>query len=361
MWQSIVHVEHYVRNIAGALARVDPANAVAYRERAGRYTAELRTLDAEIRQTLTTVPSAARKVVSSHESFTYFDKTYGVRFLAAKGISNESEPSAADVARLIRQLRKEKVLAVFIENISDPRLAELIRKESGARLGGTLYSDALSAADGPAPTYVALMRHNLATPMASLRPRRPAPASDAQGENACRGIRHSGLRCAGFAGSIHVSAIRQNRDPSRLIRAQAVNAEQAFNIANHALGSKSGTRRQLAELRNAILVGALRVNAFTLGKDKTVLAERQALVALRHQMHFHPAQRVVVERAMSEAIKFDMCAKFAPEPLQKIQVECGCDALRVVIGGFEQGSILLEIHTDQQAPPCAQHGAHALQ
>lgn len=170
MWQSIAHVERYVQNIAEALSRVDPANAAAYRERAGRYAAELKALDAEIRQTLATVPSDARKVVSSHESFTYFDKTYGVRFLAAKGISNESEPSAADVARLIRQLRKEKVVAVFIENISDPRLAELIRKESGARLGGTLYSDALSAADGPAPTYVALMRHNLATLMASLRP-----------------------------------------------------------------------------------------------------------------------------------------------------------------------------------------------
>lgn len=162
-WQDVVHAQHYVANIADALAQADPANAKAYRDNAARYAAELKGLDAEIRSALAAIPAERRKVVSAHDAFGYFAHAYGVRFLAPAGISNQSEPSAAGVAQLIRQLRRENVPAVFVESVSDPRLIERIRKESGARLGGTLYSDALSAADGPAPTYVAMMRHNLRT------------------------------------------------------------------------------------------------------------------------------------------------------------------------------------------------------
>lgn len=169
-WQDVARAQRYVANIADALAQADAANAKDYRDNAARYAAELKALDAEIRTTLAAIPADRRKVVSAHDAFGYFAHAYGVRFLAPAGISNQSEPSAAGVAKLIRQLRQENVPAVFVESVSDPRLIERIRKESGARLGGTLYSDALSAADGPAPTYVAMMRHNLRTLLDGMTP-----------------------------------------------------------------------------------------------------------------------------------------------------------------------------------------------
>jgi len=169
-WQDARNTIRYVANIADALAEVDPAGAQAYRENAARYAAELKTLDATMRDALARVPAERRKVVSSHDAFGYLGHAYGVRFVAAVGVSNQSEASAAGVARLIRQLRRENVPAVFVENVSDPRLVERIRNESGARLGGTLYSDALSGPDGPAPTYLAMMRHNLETLIDGLSP-----------------------------------------------------------------------------------------------------------------------------------------------------------------------------------------------
>lgn len=167
-WQDVGNALRYVANIADALAEADPAGAAAYRTNAERYGAELKALDAEIRAALAAVPRERRRVVSSHDAFGYFSHAYDVRFIAAAGISNQSEPSASGIAKLIRQLREERAAAVFVENVGNPRLAERIRKESGARIGGTLYSDALSGPDGPAPTYVGMMRYNLKTLMQGL-------------------------------------------------------------------------------------------------------------------------------------------------------------------------------------------------
>lgn len=160
-WQDVRNAQRYVANIAAALADIDPGGADHYRDNAARYTAALQALDAEIRSTLATLPAQRRKVVTSHDAFGYFGRAYDVRFLAAAGVGSHSEPSAAGIARLVRQLRRENVAVVFLENVNDPRLIERIGIESGARVGGTLYSDALSAADGPAPTYLDMMRHNL--------------------------------------------------------------------------------------------------------------------------------------------------------------------------------------------------------
>ena len=91
----------------------------------------------------------------------YFGAAYGVEFIAPHGVSTEAEASARDVARIIVQIRREKIPAVFLENVTDPRLLERIARESGARIGGTLYSDALTGPDGPAPSYIDLMRHNV--------------------------------------------------------------------------------------------------------------------------------------------------------------------------------------------------------
>lgn len=168
-WQDVANARIYVENIAAALARIDPDGAQHYRDNAARYTAALATLDAEIRRTLSVLPPARRKVVTSHDAFGYFDRAYGIRFLPAAGVGSHSEPSAAGIARLIRQLRREDIPVVFIENVKDPRLIERIGKESGARVGGTLYSDALSGPDGPAPTYIDMMRFNVDALVDGLR------------------------------------------------------------------------------------------------------------------------------------------------------------------------------------------------
>lgn len=160
-WQDVGNARRYVANIADALAHADPEGASAYRANAERYDGQLQALDAEIRAAFAGLPAERRKVVSSHAAFGYFGRAYGVQFLSPVGVSNNAEPTAKGVARLIRQLKAEKVPAVFIENVADSRLIDRIRSESGARIGGTLYSDALSSADGLAPSYVQMMRANL--------------------------------------------------------------------------------------------------------------------------------------------------------------------------------------------------------
>jgi zinc/manganese transport system substrate-binding protein len=167
-WQDVANVQVYAANIAAALIAADPAGADAYQANVARYRAELGALDADIRAAIARLPQERRRAVCSHDAFAYFARAYGLTFLAPVGAAGYSKPGARDVARLIAQLRSEKAPAVFIETIIDPRLIERIRIESGAAMGGTLYSDALSPAEGPAPTYLAMMRHNLGTLMAAL-------------------------------------------------------------------------------------------------------------------------------------------------------------------------------------------------
>lgn len=159
-WQDAANVLRYVDNIAQALAELDPAGQADYAANAARYKEKVTALDAEIRQAFLALPAAQRRVVTTHDAFAYFGKAYGIRFISPVGVSTDAEASAADVARIIRQVRKERIPAVFIENVTDSRLLERIRQESGARLGGTLYSDSLSGDAGPAPNYLEMMRHN---------------------------------------------------------------------------------------------------------------------------------------------------------------------------------------------------------
>ena len=167
-WQSVANVRIYVANIRDGLAKVDPAHADAYRSAAEAYTAELDRLDTAVRQAVEKIPPANRRIITTHDAFGYFADAYGLRFIAPQGVSTDSEASPRDVARIIRQIRQEKIPAVFLENISDPRLMQQIARESGAVIGGKVFSDALSRPDGPAPTYVAMMRHNLAAFTAAL-------------------------------------------------------------------------------------------------------------------------------------------------------------------------------------------------
>ncbi|MEW8508878.1 MAG: metal ABC transporter substrate-binding protein [Candidatus Thiodiazotropha sp.] len=168
-WQSLANAQIYVRNIAEGLAAVDPAGAETYRSNAVRYLKEIDVVEAQVREAVASLPVERRKVVTSHDAFGYFSAAYGIEFHAPVGVSTEVEASAGDVARLIRQIKKEKILAVFVENISDRRLLDQIILETGARIGGTLYSDALSKADGPAGSYLGMMRHNIRVLVAAVR------------------------------------------------------------------------------------------------------------------------------------------------------------------------------------------------
>jgi zinc/manganese transport system substrate-binding protein len=159
-WQDLANALGYVANIKDGLCRVDGARCAHYAYNAGAYQAEVALLHAEIKSSLRAFAPERRKVITSHDAFGYFGHAYGVTFLAPQGLSTESEPSAKVVARLIDQIRREKVKALFVDSISDPRLVEQIARETGAKVGGTLYSDALSKRGGPASTYLDMMRHN---------------------------------------------------------------------------------------------------------------------------------------------------------------------------------------------------------
>ncbi|GJD57179.1 metal ABC transporter substrate-binding protein [Methylobacterium dankookense] len=160
-WQSVANVKTYIANIRDGLAKADPAHAEDYARNATAYTAALDRLEGEIRQTIAAIPTEHRRIITTHDSFGYFSAAYGLAFLAPQGVSTASEASPRDVARIIRQIRRDKVPAVFLETIADPRLMQQIARESGARIGGKVYSDSLSPPDGPAPTYLDLMRANL--------------------------------------------------------------------------------------------------------------------------------------------------------------------------------------------------------
>lgn len=162
-WQDLSNALRYVDNIAQALSDADPAGKAVYQTNATKYKQEIGALDGELRRSFNAIPAERRKVVTSHDAFGYFSRAYGISFISPVGINTDAEPSAADVGRIIKQIRREKIPAAFIESFSDPRLLERIRLESGARIGGTLYSDSLSKADGPAPTYLDMMRHNAKT------------------------------------------------------------------------------------------------------------------------------------------------------------------------------------------------------
>ena len=162
-WQDLSNALRYVDNIAAALSAADPAGHEIYRANAEKYKREIVALDEQIRTSFNAIPAEQRRAVTSHDAFGYFSRAYGIAFISPVGINTDAEPSAGDVGRIIRQIRREHIRAVFMESISDPRLLKRIRQESGARIGGTLYSDSLSKADGPAATYLDLMRHNART------------------------------------------------------------------------------------------------------------------------------------------------------------------------------------------------------
>ena len=160
-WQNPDNVVLYVRNIAAALGKVDPAGSAVYQANSTAYVKELQALDAWAQTQFAAIPAAKRKVITSHDAFGYFAAHYQITFLAPQGISTDAEPSAKDVAQLIRQIQREKIKAVFVENMSNPKLLAQLARDAGVTVGPALYVDALSAQGGPAGSYLQLMRHNV--------------------------------------------------------------------------------------------------------------------------------------------------------------------------------------------------------
>jgi zinc/manganese transport system substrate-binding protein len=162
-WQSLANGRVYVQNIRDGLIAADPAGKDTYTANAMKFLADIDQEDMEVRAAVAKLPPARRKIITTHDAFGYFGATYGMDFIAPEGVSTESEASAKDVAKIIRQIKAQKIPAVFLENVTDHRLLDQIAKETGAKVGGTLYSDALSEPSGPAGTYLDMFRHNIAT------------------------------------------------------------------------------------------------------------------------------------------------------------------------------------------------------
>jgi zinc/manganese transport system substrate-binding protein len=167
-WQSVANAKEYVVNIRDALAAADPPDAEFFRQNAQAYLAKLEALDGEVRRSVDQIPQSRRKMISTHDAFGYFAARYGVEFIAPVGVSTEAEANARDIAKIIAQVKAEHIPAVFLERISDPRLMRRISAETGAKIGGTLYSDSLSDEKGDAPTYIDMVRHNIRTLTSAL-------------------------------------------------------------------------------------------------------------------------------------------------------------------------------------------------
>ena len=167
-WQSLENARRYANNITSALIQLQPESANYFTQRNQQFAADTLKLQQTAKQLFSAIPADQRLVVTSHDAFGYFGQEYGIQFLAPLGMSTDSEASAGNVAKLIRQIKSQNIRAVFVENITDPRLMEQVARETGARIGGSLYSDALSSASGPASTYLEMIRHNIKLISAAL-------------------------------------------------------------------------------------------------------------------------------------------------------------------------------------------------
>jgi zinc/manganese transport system substrate-binding protein len=162
-FQSVGNARIYVNNISAALCAADEKDCQAFKDNASAYIARLNSLETEVKESIAKISPEKRRVITSHDAFGYFAHAYGLTFLAPEGVSTEAEASAADVVKIVQQIREQKASALFVENISDPRLIEQIGRETGLKVSGVLFSDALSPKDGPAATYIDMMRHNVRT------------------------------------------------------------------------------------------------------------------------------------------------------------------------------------------------------
>ncbi|WP_394754903.1 metal ABC transporter solute-binding protein, Zn/Mn family [Rhodoferax sp.] len=168
-WQDPSNVVIYIKNIAQSLASLDPAGAVHYQKNSEVYIQELQALDQFTNKQIAPLSVKQRQVITSHDAFAYFAARYQIRFWAPQGINADIEPSAKEVAQLIRQIKRDQIKAVFLENMSNPKLLAQIAQDTGVTLGAKLYVDALSGPNEPGSTYLKMMRHNVAQLVAGMQ------------------------------------------------------------------------------------------------------------------------------------------------------------------------------------------------
>ena len=168
-WQSLNNAKIYVENIRAGLVQFLPESRAAIDQRASDYQARIDALDQYTHQAFYQIPLANRRVMTTHDAFGYFAASYQIEFLSIQGWSTDREPSAAQVGQLIRQIRQDRIKALFFEHLADTRLVERIADETGAKLGGTLYVDALTAPGTPADTYLKMFALNVETILNTLR------------------------------------------------------------------------------------------------------------------------------------------------------------------------------------------------
>jgi zinc/manganese transport system substrate-binding protein len=168
-FQDLANAQIYAANIAKVLSEAAPANAAEFTANADTLIAEMAALDQELKSAFAAIPQERRRVLTSHDAFRYFGSAYGIDFVSVQGVSTEAEATADDLANIVRQARDGHLSAIFLENMSDPRLAETVGQESGVKIGGELYADALSEPNGPAPDYVSLIRHNAKQLLAAMQ------------------------------------------------------------------------------------------------------------------------------------------------------------------------------------------------
>lgn len=169
LWHDLMRMQAYIGNIAKGLAAADPAGADGYRARGDAYAAELRALDDWAAAEIGRLPQAHRKVITQHNAFGYLAARYQIAFMAPQGVTTQAEASAEAVGRLVRQIKRENVQALFFENIANPRLIEQIAREAKVKVGGRLYSDALSPPGGEADSFVKMYRLNITRLIEAMR------------------------------------------------------------------------------------------------------------------------------------------------------------------------------------------------
>lgn len=168
-FQDLANTQIYVANIAKGLSEVAPVHAADFKANADELLAEIAALDRQLKADFAAIPPERRRVLTSHDAFHYFGRAYGIEFVSVQGLSTEAEPTAEDLVKVVRQARDGHLTAIFLENMSDPRLAETVAQESGVRMGGELYADALSDSSGPAPDYLSLVRYNAKQLLAAMQ------------------------------------------------------------------------------------------------------------------------------------------------------------------------------------------------
>lgn len=160
-WFDLENAQVYAKNIASGLIAIDPENESYYQANLERYLSELDEAHNWAKQQISEIPQVARVLITSHDAFRYFGKTYGLEVHGLQGISTESKPRTEDVKNIIDLIKEKNLKAVFIETTVNPALLQQITNETGAVIGGTLYSDSIGEPGSDGETFINAFKSNV--------------------------------------------------------------------------------------------------------------------------------------------------------------------------------------------------------